>query len=122
MSFNLIIFFIFLGFYYPLYQPLYDETKFRLSGHVLVTLCASNILINLDNLIDLFDYYKISNYFLTVFRVIIYTLLVHNLYVIIWTTGYFHTFWESMLSLLIGIIVLYAFNSFCYDKEIKQNE
>jgi len=107
---NMIIYILFIGLYNLLYQPLYEETKFQLSGHVLITLFSSNIMINFINVIDLYKYYNINHFNLTILRVLIYFILLHNLYVVIWTCGYFHTFWESLISLLIGTLFVLSLN------------
>lgn len=118
---NLVIYIIFIGLYNLLYQPLFEETKFRLSGHVLITLFSSNIMINFVTVIDLYKYYNISHFNLSLIRYTIYFLLIHNLYVIIWTSGYFHTFLESIFSLCIGLLFLLSFDYYSLEiiKKIK---
>jgi hypothetical protein len=107
---NLMIYYLFLIAYNLILEPLYFRTNFRLSGHVLVCLFSSNIFMNLTDVVDLFEYYKISHFFLIAIRLFIYFLILHILYSLIWTTSYFHTFWESTLSLILGTTILSILN------------
>jgi len=107
---NLMIYYLFLISYNLILEPLYFKTNFRLSGHVLVCLFSSNIFMNLIDVLDLYEYYKIHHFFLVAIRLFIYFLVLHILYSLIWTTSYFHTFWESTLSLILGTTILSILN------------
>ena len=114
IQYLILVYFFFIIYNYT-YKPIYEESNFQLSGHILATLFSLNIMNNYIDVLELFEYYKINNIFLRIIKISIYIYIFHSFYSLIWTSAIFHSFLECFFSHIIGITFLTVVNIYSFD-------
>lgn len=106
--------FIWVYFVYILYGnfivPVYDLSKFKISGHFACAMLGNLLLLNVKNIAEYLESKRIRTKIMRIYSYLIVFLVLHNLWTIIFTCWLYHSVLEATAGYLIGVINAYILN------------